>query len=194
MDFITRDYIKLEVDRAVRERLSPNFFDVIFQELRFKSLTEDAVNKFLPSALHHKLSEHSSIVAIHVNTQVKSILQSTLSEQMTLMARQFDEKVADQQRKFTHLQERHIDELRSASDSLIRTQISQISDNNTVIERIKTHLLNMQNAEISPLIEKINSQERELTTLRNELRTYMIFQIVGFALVIPASIIVYITH
>lgn len=42
MDYITRDYIRGEVERQVNNKLTPNFFDFMFQEMRFKSLTENA--------------------------------------------------------------------------------------------------------------------------------------------------------
>ena len=100
MNYMTREYIRTEVNRAVTDRLTPGFFDIMFQEMRFKNLTNDAVSKYLPSEVARQLSHSSSIVGVHVNAQVKPLVTEAMSTQFANLRTQFDEKLNEQRLRF----------------------------------------------------------------------------------------------
>jgi DNA anti-recombination protein RmuC len=166
MDYTTHEYIRSEVERQVNNKLTPNFFDFMFQEMRFKNLTNDAVSKFLPSEVSKQLSQSSGIVASHVNSQVPSLVTQAMTNQFSQMHAQFDSKLIDQRQRFETLQTQHLDRLKSSSEDLIKSQVESISSNNNVIDMLRSQLFAQQEIRLQQLI---SSQQQEISTLRKDL-------------------------
>ena len=166
MDYNTREYIRSEVERQVNNKLTPNFFDFMFQEMRFKSLTENAVSRSLPGEVSKQLSQSSGIVASHVNAQVPSLVTQAMTNQFSQMHAQFDSKLVDQRQRFETLQTQHLDRLRTSSEDLIKSQVESISSNNSVIDMLRSQLFAQQETRLQQLV---SSQQQEITNLRTDL-------------------------
>jgi hypothetical protein len=200
MDYNTREYIRSEVEHQVNNKLTPNFFDFMFQEMRFKSLTENAVSRSLPGEVSKQLSQSSGIVASHVNAQVPSLVTQAMTNQFSQMHAQFDSKLVDQRQRFETLQTQHLDRLRTSSEDLIKSQVESISSNNSIIGMLRSQLFAQQETRLQQLV---SSQQQDIINLRTDLanlRTSVnnahqkvnfnfVFGVIGAFIVLPPALV-----
>ena len=169
MDHTTREYIRSEVNRAVSDRLTPNFFDYMFQEMRFKNLTSDAVSKYLPSEVTRQLASNTGIVATHVNAQVPLVLRQEMAGHLAQMQSQFQTKLQEQQQQVSAIQSRHLAELKTASQDLISSQVASISSNNTVLDLLRSQIL-LRGATFTPLYLSVVKHIHNTHPLRHRIQ------------------------
>ena len=193
MDYTTREYIRSEVNRAVSDRLTPNFFDYMFQEMRFKNLTSDAVSKYLPSEVTRQLANSTGIVATHVNAQVPLVLRQEMAGHLAQMQSQFQTKLQEQQQQVSAIQTRHLAELKTASQDLIASQVASISSNNTVLDLLRNQILTQvtttQQQELASLRADNQALRNRLSSVEGSVNVSLFMNLIGACIFLPPAIV-----
>ena len=162
-----QQYIDQQVNIAVRNQLSPGFFDLFFEELRFTNATNNAVSRILPGELHRQLSANSGIVSAHVQNQLPGSLQPYVSSHIEILKQQFQNMIDQQEATFNTARKKHLVDLEAASSTLITTKISEISNNFSVIQQLRTQLLQEQQQRAKDSQEKLIRHEKQINSLNN---------------------------
>ena len=193
MDYTTREYIRSEVNRAVSDRLTPNFFDYMFQEMRFKNLTSDAVSKYLPSEVSRQLISNTAIVATHVNAQVPVVLRQEMAGHLAQMQSQFQTKLQEQQQQVSAIQTRHLAELKTASQDLIASQVASISGKNTVLDFLRNQILTQvtttQQQELASLRADNQALRNRLSSVEGSVNASLFMNLIGACIFLPPAIV-----
>ena len=193
MDYTTREYIRNEENRIVSDRLTPNFFDYMFQEMRFKNLTSDAVSKYLPSEVSRQLISNTAIVATHVNAQVPVVLRQEMAGHLAQMQSQFQTKLQEQQQQVSAIQTRHLAELKTASQDLIASQVASISGKNTVLDFLRNQILTQvtttQQQELASLRADNQALRNRLSSVEGSVNASLFMNLIGACIFLPPAIV-----
>jgi hypothetical protein len=174
------------IDHRLERKLQPTFFDVLFNEIKFKSAVENEVGKQLPRILSSRGDEYIRpwirtplADLINNNMYIQNALKEQADNFQNSLTRQRDEFKGLQTRQreqFEVTHERHVQNLKQSTDALIESSIQKVADSNYVIGSVRSSLMQefsgfkssfMQ--EFKDIQSKHDDQIRQLTNKNEEL-------------------------
>ena len=149
------DQIKNMVRKEVEKQLTPTFWEAFGQQAMFEMRLRAAVDDKMPSVVSNALHKNDGSVARHVQLQLPAIL----AQQPYYVA-----AMNQQANNFKAMLDGHVPKLQRASDGIIQQSIKRVSDQNYIMQQMKTnittdvkHNVNKQTHELNDRVNKLES-------------------------------------
>jgi len=157
---LIQDEVRYAVASEVKNKMTPNFIEVMCRQLIFQSQLNSAIQSQLPNALQ----QNSSIISQFVQTHLPSVLcqqhyfQSGINQQKAL----FDDAIAKQATAYQQQQQLLISRLSQETDTLISKTIGDIANSQFMMSKLKDSISADVNDRFNTETQKMHSEIKEI--------------------------------